>query len=200
MEVAHLRIESNPLERRCTLSSQQCVEERQDRVGAITRRPPRAAIGCKGGAVAPDHGPKHPKVESRRLALDSPNLIHRSAAAQTIQALSQVSGRGRQRGALVRGRRLARGAQKHLAAVLDLPSHDVPSDPRRVRAIRQHQVLRPAEQHVSSHRALHPGLEAATAIQPDDAAPILGAAVDQKWCQRHLTKHDNAGQPQQRHL
>jgi hypothetical protein len=74
---------------------------------------------------------------------------------------------------------------------LDLSCDHLPRDSDRVFGIGKHKMLGSPQQHVAARGSLDTGFEASVAIEPDQAPPIFGAALDDEWSQRHLPKDDD---------
>ncbi len=83
--------------------------------------------------------------------------------------------------------RVPRGTKQDQPALLHFASDDLTRDLSRPRPVRKGQVLGPPQQHVAARRALHARTESTGARQPDQTATVLGAALDEKRCERHLS-------------
>src|SRR4051812_27352489 len=58
-------------------------------------------------------------------------------------------------------------------------------------------MLRAAEQHVAARHTLDPCAEATSTVQPDDAPPVLGAALEEGGGDSDLSEHDDRADPNQ---
>src|SRR3954451_10547388 len=58
-------------------------------------------------------------------------------------------------------------------------------------------MLCASQQHIAACWPFNTGFEPSATTQPDDAAPILGTALDDEGRQAHAPKHDDPRQPQQ---
>ena len=56
------------------------------------------------------------------------------------------------------------------------------------------------EQDIARDRAVQPRLKPPAAAQPDDAAPVLGAAREQKGAHQHVAEHDQTAEVMERYL
>jgi hypothetical protein len=79
VEEADGRVEADRLERGAHVVGEQRIEERQERVDGISRRPPRTARKAQLGVADPDQVVEHGEIEVRRL---------------TLQAAQQIDARG----------------------------------------------------------------------------------------------------------
>lgn len=133
-----------------------------------------------------------------RLAFGPADLVEAVDRPQLGEDPREAVGRHRKGGGAIDVGQVPGCAEEDLAAVLDLGGDDLAGNLRGAVPVGEGQVLGPTQEHVAPSGALDTSLEAAVAAEPDEAAPVLSAALYEERRQRHLPEHDDAAQAQER--
>src|SRR5262249_11036787 len=141
---------------------------------------------------------KDSKVGARRIALCPTQFVQVSALLETAEDIRYSRSCIRKRCTSVLHARLARPTQQHLPAVLEFGRDDLQRDALRPFRIREREMLCAPQQHIAAGWSFDTRFESPIAIQPDQAAAILGAALDQEWSHSDPPEDHDPAESQQR--
>ena len=199
MQEAQLRIEPGGLTGAAAIIHPHRIEERKQRVHAVTRRPPCPAVHLENGAQVVAHQKVQSlKVVACRLALDAAQNIKPCGRWQRAQAGRQIQCSAGQNGFIRSRLRFARTAQQNLALVLQLASNNGARHRQGEHGVILHRVLGTAQQNIATDRAFQSGFKATVSVKQNKRHAVVGQAVHQRRTDADMAHADHGLQVMQR--
>jgi hypothetical protein len=138
--------------------------------------------------------PKHSKVGPRGLPFGATHDVEFLTVPQSNQDTGKPFHRFAQRAGVVSRRRLTSRSKKNLPAVLDLRGNDLPRYLPGPVVVREREMLCPTQEDVPPYPPFHPCLEATIPVEPNQAAPVVSAPLNQERRNRDLPKDYDTAQ------
>ncbi len=192
MEEADRRIEPHPFERGLGVVAEQGVEEREEGVDWIQRRPATSTAKGEGLALLNDQGVEDFEVDPRRLALETAQDVDRGRSDKSGNQRSDPYNRRFERLAPSGLGSVAQRPAEHRARIGDLrrddPAHDAARRPRLVGRA----VLRPTQEDIARNRPFDPREEPPLLGQERHRHPPLAAEAEEIRARAGRAQADDA--------
>lgn len=180
VEEPHRRVEPNRLQRRADVVDQECVNEGEQRVDIVQRRPAVPFLEGEVLLLGDDQVVEDTEIDVGGVPLAAAKGVERLVLIQQIEMVAQaLHGEAH----LIPGHLVRMVPERPLedrTAVGDLPGQDRPGHVGGGLRVIGTAVLFPAKQDVSGDRPLDACQEAAVLRQKTDADAVLGAETHQK--------------------